>query len=103
MNEVNPNSDQNPQGQTIIVNQRSKTNGIGTAGFILSIIALVAGCLPIIGWTVWFLGLLFSFIGIFSRPRGLAIAGLVISLIGFVLFLFVFSTLAIFGILSEGF
>ncbi|WP_026809151.1 hypothetical protein [Arenibacter latericius] len=102
MNEVNTNNSQNSNGQTIIVNQKTESNGLGTAGFVLSIIALVAGCLPFVGWTVWFLGLLFSFIGVFKRPRGLAIAGLVISLIGFFLFLFVFSTLALFGALAEG-
>lgn len=102
MNQANTNNDQTSSGQTIIINQKNNSNGIGTAGFILSIIALVFGCLPIVGWFVWFLGLLLSFIGIFKSPRGLAIAGLIISLIGIILFLFVFSSLAFLGAISEG-
>lgn len=93
---------QNNNGQPIIINQKSESNGIGTAGFILSIIGLVAGCIPVIGWLVWLLGLVFSFIGIFKRPRGLAIAGLIISLIGIILLIFLFGGLAILGLASEG-
>ncbi|MCC8036776.1 MAG: hypothetical protein LIP02_01360 [Bacteroidales bacterium] len=33
-------------------------------------------------WILWFLGALFSVIGLFKQPRGLAIAGTVISFIG---------------------
>lgn len=74
-------------GQTIIVNQTAarRGNGIGTAGFVLAIIALVIGWIPFIGQIaggiLWILGLIFSFVGVFRSPRGLAIAGLVISLI----------------------
>jgi len=77
------------QGNTVIVQQR--TNGIGTAGFVLALISLLFSWLPFVGWTVWFLGLLFSFIGIFRRPRGLAIAGLCISLICVIVLLVVFA------------
>ncbi|MBQ7551248.1 MAG: hypothetical protein IJT04_06955 [Bacteroidales bacterium] len=76
-----------PQGgQQIIINQtETKKNGLGTAGFVLAIIALFLGIVPVLGWIVWALGLIFSFVGIFKKPKGLAIAGLVISLIGVVL------------------
>ncbi len=94
---------QNNGDQPIIIQHKNESNGIGTAGFILSIIALVAGCLPVVGWLVWLLGLIFSFIGIFKRPRGLAIAGLIISLIGIIILIFIFGGLAILGIASEGF
>lgn len=81
----------NPSTQTIIIKQDEKrTNGIGTAGFIVSIIAIFIGWIPILGWLIWLLGLIFSFVGIFKRPRGMAIAGLVISLIGIIFLLFVF-------------
>jgi hypothetical protein len=51
-------------------------NGLGIAGFILSLIGLVScGLLSP-------LGLVFSFAGMFRRPRGLAIAGLVLGLVG---------------------
>ena len=82
------NDSQNQQsqpGQTVIINQvAQKSNGIGTAGFVLALIALFLGWIPYIGWVLWFLGFLFSFIGLFKKPAGLAIAGLVISLIGII-------------------
>ena len=52
------------------------TNGLGLAGFITSVIGLLTGgCLSPVG-------LLLSFIAVFKAPRGFAIAGLVIGLIG---------------------
>ncbi len=85
-----------PQPQVINVVQQAvpKKNGLGTAGFVLAIIALFLGWVPFLGWVMWFLGLLFSFIGVFKAPRGLAIAGLIISLIGIILLLVVFAALA---------
>ena len=50
------------------------------------------GVIPILGWIIWLLGLIFSFIGVFKRPKGLSIAGLVISLIGIVLLIVVFGS-----------
>lgn len=70
---------QQPVQQQVIV-EAPRRNGIGTAGFILSIIALVLCWVPFLDFILWFLGLLFSFIGVFRAPRGLAIAGLIISL-----------------------
>ncbi len=88
----NQNSSQNSSGQTIIVNQTEKnSNGLGTAGFVLALIALFLGWIPIIGWIIWLLGLILSFAGVFKTPRGLAIAGLVISLIGIILLLVIFA------------
>lgn len=63
---------------------------MGTAGFVLALIALFLGWIPVLGWIVWLLGLIFSIVGIFKTPKGLAIAGLVISLIGIILLLVVF-------------
>ena len=57
--------------RTVYIERR--TNGLGTAGFV---------------------GLLFSFIGMFKAPRGLAIAGFVISLLGLIMILFVFALIA---------
>ena len=83
-------------GQTIYINQeQKKSNGIGTAGFIIALVALFLGWIPIFGWILWVLGLLFSFIGVFKSPRGLSIAGLVISFIGVILIVFVFALLGI--------
>ena len=49
-------------------------NTLGTAGLILAIISLF-----FIGWILWFLAALFSFLGLFREPQGRAIAGLIIS------------------------
>ena len=56
--------------------QRPPSNGLGTAGFVVSLVGIfTAGLLcPI--------GLLLSFFGLFKRPRGLAIAGFIIGLVG---------------------
>ncbi|MDD3723164.1 MAG: hypothetical protein PHW92_11910 [Lutibacter sp.] len=81
-------------GQTIIINQTEKrSNGIGTAGFVLALIALFLGWIPVLGWIIWLLGLIFSFVGVFKTPKGLAIAGLVISLIGIILLIAVFGAI----------
>lgn len=62
-------------------------NNLGLVGFIFSIIAIFLFWLPFIGWLFWILGLVFSAIGIFRKPKGLAIAGLIISLIGLLFFI----------------
>ncbi len=52
------------------------TNGLGTAGFVFGILGI---------FTFGFLsplGLLLSFFGLFKRPRGLAMTGFVLSLLG---------------------
>ena len=71
-----------------------QSNGLGIAGFVVAIIAAFLGWVPVLGWILWFLGLLLSFIGVFKYPRGFAIAGLIISLIGIILILVVFGALA---------
>lgn len=95
------NNTQNQTEQKIIVQHVSKeTNGLGTTGFVLSLISLFIGWIPYIGWIIWILGLIFSFIGVFKKPAGLAIAGLVISLIGIILLIVVFGT--IIGLAAHG-
>ena len=92
MSEEIKSSEQNLQGgQTIIINQQSQqANGVGTAGFVLALIAIFLGWVPVLGWILWVLGLILSFVGVFKKPRGLAIAGLVISLICLILLVAVF-------------
>lgn len=70
---------------TTVVVQGSRSNGLGTAGFIFAILALVFCWAPIFNFFVWFLGALFSFIGLFKAPRGLAIAGFILSFIGIII------------------
>ncbi|MDD2278588.1 MAG: hypothetical protein PHS05_05965 [Bacteroidales bacterium] len=88
---------QNPQsqsGQTVIIQQSDKkSNGVGTSGFVLALIALFLGWVPFLGWILWLLGLILSFVGVFKEPKGLAIAGLVISLIGIILLITVFGAI----------
>ncbi|MUP15045.1 hypothetical protein DWB61_09295 [Ancylomarina euxinus] len=84
--------------QTIqIVDTRS--NGIGTAGFVLALLTLFLGWIPFIGWVMWLLGLIFSAMGIskakkINKGMGLSVAGLVISLIGVIMIFLVAGTLA---------
>lgn len=82
-----------PYQQTIVVNQPS-SNGLGTAGFVFSLITLFLGWIPVLGWILWFLGAIFSLIGVFKAPRGLAIAGLIISFIGLIVLIFLIGIFA---------
>lgn len=94
MSEELQTNEQNSSGQTIIINQQEKkSNSVGTAGFVLALIALFLGWVPVLGWIIWVLGLILSFIGVFKKPKGMAIAGLVISLIGIILLLTVFAAI----------
>lgn len=89
-----PQADHN---QTIIIQQPPRqSNGTGTAGFILALISLVLSWVPGVGWIVWFLGLLLSFIGMFKTPKGLAIAGFLISIIDLIILLVFVGALASF-------
>lgn len=91
MAEVQSSGQYDPR-QTIIINQAEKqSNGVGTAGFVISLISLFLGWIPIIGWLMWTTGLILSFIGVFKSPRGLAITGLFISLLGIILLLLFFA------------
>ena len=87
----------NPAPQVVVVEKQK--NGIGVAGFVLAICALVFCWVPIVNYIVWFLGLLFSFIGVFKKPKGLSIAGLVISLIGIIVDIVILGAAA--GAVSE--
>ena len=85
-----------PMQQTIYVNAETKGNGMGTAGFVLALLAFVFCWVPVLDFILWFLGALFSFIGVFKKPKGLAIAGLVISFIGIIVIVSVIGAAAAF-------
>ena len=87
VNEAIAQTKPKPVEQTqVIVNQiEKKSNGLGIAGFILSLICAVFSWAPGANFVLWFLGFLFSIIGLFKEPKGLAIAGFVISIIDVVL------------------
>lgn len=55
---------------------RQPVNGLGIAGFIISLAGFFTACIlsPV--------GLLLSFIALFKRPRGFAVAGVILGLLG---------------------
>lgn len=71
--------------EQITVPQAQEKNGMGIAGFVLAMVALFSSWVPFARWIVWLLGLIFSLIGLGKQPKGFAIAGLIISLIGLAL------------------
>lgn len=95
-----PYNESQPYGNVQVYNSspyypaESKSNGLGIAGFVLAIIALFLGWIPIFGWIIWVIGLILSFLGVSKTPKGLAIAGLIISLIDLILLLVVFAGIA---------
>lgn len=70
---------------------QKKGNGLGTAGFVLSLIAFILCWVPILDFILWLLGAIFSVIGVFKAPRGLAIAGCIISFILIIVLLTAFA------------
>lgn len=87
----------NATQQAVYVNMgegAKKSNSLGTAGLVLAIIAFFFCWVPGLGWILWFLGMLFSFIGVFKTPRGCAIAGLIISFIGLIILISVVGAIA---------
>jgi len=68
-----------------LTQQALEKNNIGLTGFILSIVAIVLSWVPFVGWLCWLLGLVLSIVGLFRKPKGFAVAGLVISLIGLII------------------
>ena len=70
-------------------------NPMGTAGFILSLVMLLFWWTPYAGFLLWVLAVVFSAVGLNRKPRGLAIAGLIIAVA--VPLLLVFLCVAIIG------
>ncbi|GEM_PF-5614186 len=75
---------QQPNETVVVVGNQS--NGLATAGFVMSILGLVLGWIPVVGWFIWFLGFVLCFFGLFYSPRGMAIVGLVITFIDVIIF-----------------
>lgn len=71
-----------------------KSNGIGTAGFVLALLGVILCWIPVLNWILWLLGLIFSFIGVFKKPKGLAITGLVLSFISIIVIIAVLGAVA---------
>ncbi len=79
---------------TVIVNER-KSNGIGTAGFVFALLGIILSWVPVVSFVIWFLGLLFSIIGLFKAPRGFAITGFLLSIIGIIIIIAIFGYIAL--------
>ena len=80
---------------TFVIQQApAASNAMGTAGFIIALVTIFLFWIPVLGWILWLLGLIFSGIGVKRKPKGLAIAGLVISLIGLILLIVVLGLFA---------
>jgi hypothetical protein len=73
------------QPTTVII--QSQTNGLGAAGFAVSFIGLFTFYIPIFGWLIIMIGSLLSYYGRKKEPKGLAIAGTVISVLNVILWL----------------
>ena len=56
-----------------------KNNTIGLVGLIKSVVAIFLVLLPIVNLIIWLTGLILSIIGMGKKPKTLAVAGLIIS------------------------
>lgn len=75
----NPANEANA-AQTIIVNQAiPENNGIGVAGFVMSITGMILCWVPVLKWLLLTPAFILSFIGMFRKPRALAVIGTIIS------------------------
>ncbi|WP_125565881.1 hypothetical protein [Companilactobacillus insicii] len=87
--------EENQKTQTrdhVVVNNytaKAQTNPMGTAGFVCALVDLFLGWVPFLGWLLWFVGAGLSIAGLFKNPKGLAIAGTVISFIDVIIISFI--------------
>lgn len=72
---------ENQTPRIVYVQRKEPKNKIGTAGFVFAMLSLFLGAIPVLGWIFWFLGIIFSSVGLGRKPKGLAPAGLIISII----------------------
>lgn len=103
MGVINMNTDKNKEVVSESTSQpqvhyyepiKEARNGIGLTGFILALIGLFVSWIPVINYIIWFLGAIFSVIGLFKKPRGFAITGTIISFIGIIIIISVIGALA---------
>ena len=84
---------QQPVVNVYTATKESSKNGIGLTGFILSLLCLLVSWAPGVNILLWILGFVFSAVGLFRKPKGFAIAGLVISMISILLIVLFFAVL----------
>lgn len=90
-----PPASANTQVVNVSMQGEIRKNGIGTAGFVLALIGVFTSWVPVLGWVIWLLGALLSVIGAFRSPRGLAVAGTILSFIDLFLLLAVVSACSV--------
>lgn len=90
------NEESQQNSKPIIINQIQEPphNSVGTAGFVIALIAVFLSWVPVLGWILWVIGAFLSLIGMFKNPKGLAIAGFVLSFIGLLILILVGGMLA---------
>lgn len=91
---VTPPSYGTPQQTIIIRHEEQKTNGVGTAGFVLATISLILCWIPVVNVILWILGVILSAVGMAKKPKGLAIAGLCISFVDLIISIIFFGIFA---------
>lgn len=87
----------NVSNTTTVIVKGSHSNSIGTAGFVFALLGLIFCWVPGIDLILWFLGLIFSIIGLFKAPRGMAIAGFILS------FVVIITIIAVLGSIAAAF
>jgi hypothetical protein len=60
-------------------NQETSSNGIGLAGFIVSLVGLFLGWVPLVGWIIVIVGAILSAVGLTKQPKTFAIVGIILS------------------------
>ena len=99
--EASVESHSTPSGNTVttinLQTPQVNKNPLGVAGFVLALIGVFTSWVPVLGWIVWILGALFSIIGLFKKPKGMAIAGVVLTFIDIILLLFVVASCTAIG------
>ena len=73
--------------QAIVIKQEDNKNSIGIIGFVLSITSLVLFWVPVLKWLLLIPAMILSLIGLSRKPRKLAIAGVIISFLVFIIIL----------------
>ena len=68
-------------GQQPIIIQQSKTNSKGVVGFVCSLLTMILCWIPLLGILLGIISFIFSILGLSKEPKGLAIAGLIISIV----------------------
>lgn len=79
INNTNATELQSAPQTIIITKEEPQRNGVGTAGFVLSITGLVLCWVPVLKWLLLIPSILLSLIGMTKSPRTLAVIGAIIS------------------------